>query len=112
MSPIELDIIQTKEDYNCFLLLYAAHADYDFSDDERSFIKSKCSIEIFEKILDHFENLSEYARLQVILQNKDQYMACDQDRTNYFDSIKALFNSDGEYSKLEKTLLNFLNHLL
>ncbi len=112
MDDKRSEIIQSKEDYNCFLLIYAAYADYDFSEDERAFIISKCSLEIYERIVSYFEELTEYTRLQVIMQNKDKYMSCDHDRDNYFNSIKALFNSDGEYSKLEKTLLNFLNHLL
>ena len=69
--------METKEwnfdEFLAFLLIYASHADIDFSREEEERIKALVSNEIFEDIYAQFNVMTDYQALETILSYKDIY---------------------------------------
>jgi len=95
-----------------FLLLYAAHADINFSDDEKTLIKGMVSDEIYNSIYKEFNQNTDYQALELILSYKDVYFSTKEEKENLLEEMHKLFKVDGEFSTLEKELLDFLGRLM
>lgn len=100
------------DQFIAFLLIYTSHADYDFGEEEKEYIKTKVDSVIYEEMYAYFLEQSEYGALQVILNHKSKFYNLPEKKKQILGMIKENFYSDGDYSKLEKNLLNFLDHLL
>ena len=101
-----------SDEFMVFMLLYASFADYDISMKEIAHIKSKYDGLLVDNVLSKFEKMSDFERVNFIMQNKAAYIKTDEDLDEIFREIEVQFNADGDYSKLEKGLDNFLRHLL
>lgn len=95
-----------------FMLLYASFADYDISIKEIAMIKSKYDGLLVDNTFSKFEKMSEYERVDYIMKNKSQHIKTESDMEKVFEELNIQFEADGDYSKLEKGLNNFLKHLL
>lgn len=100
------------DEFMVFMLLYASFADYELSMKELIMIKSKYDGLLVDEVLSKFEKMSDYERLDYIMQNKSLYIRTDEDLNNLFEELNKQFAADGDYSKLEKGLNNFLKHML
>ncbi len=100
------------EEFSTFLLLYAANADLEFTEDEREMIMSRVSKDTFEKVNQVFEEQSDFARLQTIIDYKGLHYPTVARREELMDMMRKLFEADGEYSTLEKNLMMFLDKLM
>lgn len=99
-------------EFMIFLLIYASYADYELSTSEITRIKSKFDPLLVDEVLAKFEAMSDYERLNFIMQNKTEFLKSDKDFQDLLDEIQLQFKSDGDYSKLEKGMHNFLQHML
>ena len=105
----------TNWDFNeflAFLLIYASYADLEFTEDEKKQIQETVSPEVFDEIYAHFETLTDYQALELILSYRDVYFSNEEDKSVIFDELKKLFTVDGEFSALEKELLQFSDKLM
>lgn len=100
------------DEFMVFMLLYASYADYELSMKELTLIKSKYDGLLVDEVLSRFEKMSDYERLNYIMQNKSNYIRTNKDLDLLFEEINKQFNVDGDYSKLEKGLSNFLKHMM
>ncbi len=99
-------------EFNAYLLIYASYADLEFSDEEKSMILKLVSKEQLEKIEAVYHEASDFEKLQIILDHKGLYYPTAEQKAELLASISELFDTDGEYSKLEKSLMMFLERLL
>ena len=97
----------SKEEFLCFLLIYASHIDYEFSKMERKFILSKLDSEVFEKMETLFNSQGDYDSLQLILSHRNNYFHSEDQVDSLISLLKMLFASDGDYSRIEKNFLPF-----
>ena len=102
----------TYAEFMVFLLVYASYADYELSTSEITRIKSKFDPLLVDQVISHYDRLSDYERLNYIMQNKTEYFKSEKDIQALLGEIELQFKSDGEYSKLEKGLNKFLKHML
>jgi hypothetical protein len=102
----------TYEEFVSFLLIYAAHADVEYTEREQAFIKAKVSEASYEKVYSDFNSMTDIKVLQLIESYKDQYYSTPEQKTKLMGHVQALFDADGNYSSMEKTLKLFLDHLL
>ena len=100
------------EEFCAFLLLYASYADLDFSKSEKELILTKVNKETFDKIEKVYLESSDYERLEIILDHKGVYYPTHAQRMELLGELTKLFKADGDYSKLEKNLMIFLEKLL
>ncbi|MEM9548310.1 MAG: hypothetical protein AAGA77_20170 [Bacteroidota bacterium] len=95
-----------------FLLIYASHADLEFTESEKEQIQKIISPEKFEELYAIFNNMTDYQVLELIISYKDTYFSTAAEREQIFDEMKKLFAADGDFSYLEKQLIMFLEKLL
>jgi len=95
-----------------FLLLHASYADYEYTDDEKAHILTHINQDILEDVEAHFDTLGEYKQLDVILSLKRKFIHSSDDKEKVLQILKSHFKSDGDYSRLETNLYNFLSKLL
>ncbi len=111
MTPNKKNSLSRAE-FEIFLMLYASHVDYEYTEDEEKYIKSISEQADYDKMYELFSNTNDYACLRIILQNKEQHFDNEKDKNYYFNLLKNLFEVDGNYSRLEKSFLNFFEKLI
>lgn len=102
----------SREEFETFLLIYASHVDYVFSDEEKTHIMSKTSIDNYQKMYDLFDNNTDYTCMKILLRHKEKYMKKEFDKKHFFDILKDLFKVDGDYSRIEKSFLQFFKRII
>ena len=100
------------EEFITFLLIYAAHADIEFSEEESTFIKEYSGEDSYQKILEAYEDMTEFEILEVLKSYKTIHYPDDESKSKMLETMKELFHVDGHYSPMEKTLSIFLEYLL
>jgi len=103
-------IISVKH-YKALLLLYASHADLDYSDDERQYIINQVGEEVTAQVEVFFEEKSEFEVLSFLVSNRSQFMPGDDGRERALSLLKSLFKSDGDFSSIELNSLQFLEKM-
>lgn len=101
-----------ENEFRTFLLIHASHADLEFTDDERQAIVDIVSNETFEEIYGQYEEMGEYEIIQTIMDYKGLYYPTLDRKEELLAIIQKQFAADGHISKLEKSLMLFLNKLL
>lgn len=115
MSEKRLPMEEVKYSYNEFLgmlLIYVAHVDMDFSEDEKKLIKQKIGNQAMNKVLADFEEMSDFQAFQTILSYKGIYFPTAEQKEELLEDMKRLFLADGDYSTLEKETFHFLEKLM
>ena len=99
------------EEFRTFLLIYASHADLEFSADEYEAILANIDQASFDKINQAFHKMGEFERLDFILKFKSRFFPDPNRKNRVLKIVKDHFMVDGEESKLESSLYNFLERL-
>lgn len=107
-----MKIPYTRDEFIAFVLIYTSYADLELDEVEMAFIKSKVGQVTFDKMLKFHATKSEYESLEIIKAHEEFYFPTAEERAFLLDMIKENFFSDGKFSKLEKGLYNFLEHML
>lgn len=102
----------TYDHFVAFLLLYASYADLELTEDERVHIGKITSQTIYEEALVVFNKFSDFQQLQIILDLKNDFILTDEDKGNILKLLVDHFHKDGEFSRLENSLYEFLKRLL
>ena len=102
----------TNDEFLAYTLLYSAHADYFFDDEEKDLILSKVNNNIYETILKELSKDNDYQSLQKILAYTNEHKFNNNEVDLLLYEIELLFMCDGEYDILEKNMMMNLTHLL
>ena len=100
----------TKNEFLTYFLLYAAHADIFFKEEEKKHILSKIKPDTFEKVLEEFSKDNGYVRIQkiIIYHQLNQYFTAE----NILKECKELFLSDNHFHLIEQYTLSNMKRLL
>ena len=100
----------TKKEFLTYLLLYAAHADIFFKEEEKDHILAKVEQETFDKTLKEFSKDNGYVRIQKIIihHHLNQYFSAE----SLLEECEELFLSDSHFHRLEKFTLSNMKRLL
>ncbi len=100
----------TKKEFLTYLLLYAAHADIFFKEEEKKYILEKVEQQIFDKTLAEFSEDNGYVRIQkiIIYHHLNQYFSAE----SLLEECKELFLSDNHFHRLEQFTLSNMKRLL
>ena len=101
-----------QKEFLAFTLLYAAHIDIDFSEEEKVKIKSLIDADTYAQLYKKFIQMSDYKALETILSYKGLYFPTPDRKSELLAQIKHLFEVDGDFSTMEKELLQFLERLM
>lgn len=100
------------EEFLSFLLLYTAHADMDYSDEERDYILNRVDRVHYERIMEEFQHLNDYEILNIIDKYRGLYFPTNDRKQEILSNIEKLFAIDGEYSVVEKSMFRLLQRIL
>ena len=103
--------ILNKEQFETLLLIYAAYVDYEFTEEEKSFILSRCSLETFETMHNLFLSLEDFSCLRIIINYKEKYYPTKKSQDDLFKLLKEIFGVDGDYSRIEKVFVSFFKKI-
>lgn len=102
----------TNDEFLAYTLLYSAHVDYFFDDEEKDLILSKINGNIYEDVLRELSKDNDYQSLQKILAYTQEHKFNNNEIDLLLYEIELLFMCDGEYDILEKNMMMNLTHLL
>jgi hypothetical protein len=101
-----------KEQYLCYVLLYAAFADQVMTDEESDHIIDQVGEDYFEDVLEEFEDDTDFERSQKLI----AYSQGEDFDQEYAKMVKNemidLFMSDGQYTQWEKAIWRALVRLM
>ena len=100
------------DEFRCFLLLQAAMADMEFSEDERQLILDRIGPCALKEVKDEFDSLNDYERLNVIGSYKEKFYHTPEQKAELLVRIEELFEIDGTYTTTEHNLFMMLRKLL
>lgn len=99
-------------EFLAYLLLYAASADLEISQQEIDTIKAKIGEQYFDKAYEKFQEWTDYERLQFILACKPRFFDTPDKREKVLHEMRQVFESDNDYSYMEKNIMRSLEKLL
>lgn len=102
----------TNDEFLAYTLLYAAHADFIFDDEEKDMILAKVNINAYKNVVNELLNDNDYQSLQKILKYIQKHKYNKKDIDVLLHEIELLFMCDGEYDILEKNMMMNLTKLL
>lgn len=102
----------TYTEFTTFLLIHASYADLEFTEPERQAILKLVSRELFDEIDTYYNSLGEYEKLEVIMNCKDRFILNQDEKNKIMNLLKDQFKADGEVTKLELSLMDFLDRLI
>lgn len=102
----------TKNQFETFLLVYAAHVDFEFSESEKAFILSRTNLETFYAMLELYSKNGDYSCLKIILNHKLEYYSSKEEQDRIFELLVEIFKVDGDYSRIEKSFIEFFKKVI
>lgn len=102
----------THNELKAYMLLYAAHADFEITSEEKDYIKSRVGIEKFTHIRREFEQDNDYQRIQKIQSTIKRFDYSDAEISKLFHSMNNLFLADGEMDIKEINIIRGFRRLL
>ena len=100
------------DEFLCFLLLYAAMADMQFSVGEKELILDKVNPSCLTLVKTEFDVLNDYERLNVIGSYKEKFHNTPEQKAELLVRIEEIFEIDGTYTTTEHNLFMMLRRLL
>jgi hypothetical protein len=101
-----------REDFLCYVLLYAASADLVIGEEEEDYIKSQVGDEAYAAIKKEFDHDNDAQRIHKIM-NFSEGEDFDKEYCDIvLNDIDDLFLSDGNYSHWEKNIARALKRLM
>ena len=101
-----------KSEFLAFVFLYAASADLVLSKSELDLIADKVGLESLKRAKTHFDQYSDYERIEFILAHRDLYFKDEESKENLLSELKMVFLADNVFSIEEQNLFRALNRLL
>ena len=101
-----------KDEFEAYLLFYCANADFVETDEEKKFIHSKVSDEVYTNMHLEFIKDKDYDRIQKIIEAADRLELSKSELDTLFNEINELFNADGKFDILEREVFIGLKRVL
>lgn len=106
---------ELKWSYNeflAFLLIYIAHVDMEFSEEEKDFIRLRVGDSTYDKMVLEFEDMTDYQAFQSILDYKGVYYPTPEQKQELLDKMVAIFHADMDFNIMEKGVLQFMERMM
>lgn len=102
----------TQDEFKAYLLLYAALANQNVTEEEWEYIKSKFDEKTLKKITKEINDDNDYQRLQKILKTINQLNYTDSDIDELLEEVKFISTTDGTIDVVEQSTHSFLSRML
>jgi len=101
-----------ENEFMTFLLLYCAHIDTNFDDNEKSMIQNLLDKDHYVAIRDIFSESNDAQCIEIIRSFKGLYFPTSDRKEILMDKVGKLFEVDGDYSNIEQGVFMSMNRLL
>jgi thiosulfate/3-mercaptopyruvate sulfurtransferase len=101
-----------ENEFMMYLLLYAAHADFKLTEEEKSLITSTACNNTYSNVFRQFEQDNDYARLNTILSYRQQYYPKEDDVERVLAAVARLLGCDDKVTLQERYFFKRLKQLL
>lgn len=101
-----------EHEFKVYLLLYAANADFQLSDEEKETILSKASQEEFKHVNKRFEKDNDFERLETILSFREKFFPTDSDIEKLIKELCRFLSCDDGMNLYERNFFILLKKLL
>ena len=100
----------SKKEFLAYVLIYAAHADIHFKEEEKKHILSIIEPDVYEKIYKEFSKDNGYVQVQKIIihQKLNDHFSTE----SIVEEMENLFLSDNHFHRLEQYTLSNVKRLL
>ena len=102
----------SRDELIAYILLFAAHSNFEEANLERNVIISKVDMQTFQRIHDEFDGDNDYQSLQKIQAELKNHDYGSNDLEDLFSEIRVLFHADGEFDVLERNMFSYLKRIL
>jgi hypothetical protein len=102
----------TKTELSAYVLMYCANANFTETSEELALVKSKVAADSLITIRKEFNNDNDYQSIQKIQSTVQRLGYNWSEIDNLILEIKALFNADGKFDAIEKSIFTGLKKLL
>ena len=102
----------SQDDFLTYLLIYAANADFEITEEERQFILNKVGQQEFHQMLKIFNQHSDYERGETVQFLGQLYCGDPANKCDIRTEMVKLFFADEEYNLLEKNFFIAIKKLL
>lgn len=102
----------SREEFEAYLLFYAANADFIESNAEKKLIHSKVSETAYSKMHAEFEKDNDYNRIQKIIATVERFELSKEEIEVLLNEVAQLFEADGKIDILEREYFIGLKRLL
>ncbi|MCA1761710.1 MAG: hypothetical protein LC664_01735 [Flavobacteriales bacterium] len=103
----------SKDEFHTYLLLSAAHADMEeITDEERNFILSQVTDELYNKVKRIFDADTDVERIERIQENKALHAASSEELNKLLKEIRYFLSTDGKFTSAEEAYYIHMKHIL
>lgn len=102
----------SREEFLAFILLYAADADMECTEEERAMIRSGIDKEHLLQVESEYQRLTDFERITVIKIYQPKYFKDAEGKKRLLKSVVKLFEADGEFDILEHNVYRMLQKIL
>lgn len=102
----------SREEFEAYLLFYAANADFIVTEEEKKLIHSKVSERAYAKMNAEFEKDNDYERIQKIILTVQRFDLNKEEIDVLLNEVNQLFEVDGEIDILEREYFIGLRRIL
>lgn len=102
----------SREEFEAYLLFYAADADFIQTEEERKLIHSKVSEAAFAKMNAEFQKDNDFIQIQKIIATVERFELSKEEINTLLLEVTQLFEADGKIDILEREYFIGLKRLL
>lgn len=104
--------IKSYQDFKSFIMICAASSDFNISEEEHDFIVKSIPEERYLVLKRIADRCSDYECINVISELSKEFINSEDNKQELMKEIIELFNSDENYSTLERNMLIALKRIL
>ena len=98
----------SEKEFRAYLFIYAADSNFEYNNEEKSFIESKIDLKMIESIKSDTDDLDDFQRLKIItdyikLKNINKIKL-----DKMLDEIKQVYLIDGRFDQYEQSIFRML----
>ena len=100
----KIKVSWTKDEFNAYILIYAAQTNFIETDEEKDFIESRIDKTIIDKIHKEIKKDNDYQKIQKIMAYVDQNQYGKDDLDKILSEIKDMYLCDGDFDSTEQAI--------
>ncbi len=101
-----------SHEFKVYLLLHAAHADFELKEEEKQKILSKATKTEYQHVYKVFKEDTDFERMETILLFREQFFPTEKDTEKIIQEIFELLNADEEFTLNEKNFFRIFKKTL